>query len=176
MSVEAVQIHATRLEVNAHALDCAHAAWLASPDPWNSPLWLEYKAIRHAYCVTLQTEFESYQRAAWDAWYSLRRFRDPGRVARKAYLRRMVEEATGRLEKLNENGDASPASEVVEAWYTLERAKFDLEVASFSTRSRHLIPVAKPGLTWDKFAARAKSNKRVQEWFEAQRVAPLEFE
>ena len=129
MSVEAIQIHATRLEVNAHALDGAYGAWLADESKWP-----EYTAANRAYCAKLQTSFENYQRAAWDAWSSLRRFRDPGRAARKAYLRRMVEEASARLEKLNAD-DAALPSVKIEARYTLERAKLDLKIVSFPIRS-----------------------------------------
>ena len=60
MSVEAIQIHATRLEVNAHALDGAYGAWLADESKWP-----EYTAANRAYCAKLQTSFENYQRAAW---------------------------------------------------------------------------------------------------------------
>ncbi len=129
MSVEAIQIHATPLEVNAFALDSAYRAWLADDTQWP-----EYKTVRHAYCATLQKSFENYQRAAFDAWSSLRRFRDPGRQARKVYLRRMVEESAARLEKLNSD-DSAPPSTVVEAFYKVQRAKFDLSLASFPIRS-----------------------------------------
>lgn len=175
-----IQVHAPPLEVNASALDGAHAAWLATSPTFegvfsganDGPEWGEYKAARHAYCCKLQKSFESYQNAAWDAWSSLRRFRDPGRQARKAYFRRVIEEATGRLEKLNAN-DAGPSSEVVEAWYALQRAKFDLEVASFPIRSRRSIPTQSRA---EARAAREAKYREVGEWFAAQRIAPLTFE